>query len=309
MLLPLVKEKVFENLGEVPPELQKALENTFRYGNPLGESPKKRQEWVKEAGVPIRILSQDKSPADILWWVECYSSYHPRGIETAIATAKILNAMKLDFAILGNEEVCAGECARLVGETGLFDTMREKNLKTFKKYTFNRIVTSGVHAYDALAFKYPCSGFHYPVEQITPFLAHHIQLLKPLLKKRLDDYVVTYHDSCVLGRHNGFYEEPRTLLSAIPGLKLVEMAHNRENGLCCGGGGGGMWLDTYYKMMGLERLSEKRVKEAVASGADVIAVSCHYEIPRFEDAIKVMGYDQRIIVRDVVELLTESMGG
>ena len=86
------------------------------------------------------------------------------------------------------------------------------------------------------------------------------------------------------------------------------MAHDRINALCCGGGGGGMWLDTYYKAKDMERLSDRRVKEAIASGADVLAVSCPYEISRFEDAIKVMGYENKMIVRDIVELLAESLG-
>jgi Fe-S oxidoreductase len=140
------------------------------------------------------------------------------------------------------------------------------------------------------------------------FLAEHLGQIKPLLHKKLN-YVITYHDSCCLGRHNGFYEEPRALLQAIPGVKLVEMVHHRENSLCCGGGGGGMWLDAYYKSKGLERLSERRVKEAIATGADVLAVSCPYEVSRFEDALKVLGYDQKMMVRDVGELLDESMGG
>jgi Fe-S oxidoreductase len=90
-------------------------------------------------------------------------------------------------------------------------------------------------------------------------------------------------------------------------VRLVEMVHNHVNSICCGGGGGGMWLDTYYKAKGHERLSERRVKEAIATGADVLAVSCPYEISRFEDALKVLGYDQKMVVRDVVELLAEAM--
>ena len=68
-----------------------------------------------------------------------------------------------------------------------------------------------------------------------------------------------------------------------------------------------MWLDAYYKAKGYERLSERRVKEAVVTGSDVLAVSCPYEISRFEDALKVLGYDKRMIVRDVTELLAEAM--
>jgi Fe-S oxidoreductase len=306
VLLPLVKEQIFAQLPDVPAELQKALQNTLRYGNPMGESPRKRAEWVKTSSVPVRILHQDPRPTDVLWFVECYTSYHPRGQDNSRATARLLHALGIDFAILGNEEKCAGECARLVGEAGLFDTLLDYNMAVFRKYEFKRIVTSGSHAYDAFKYRYPDIGFDFELHHTTPFLARYLKQLKPKLTRKLK-HAVTYHDACCLGRHNGFYEEPRGLLQAIPGVKLVEMTHNRVNSICCGGGGGGMWLDTYYKAKGYERLSERRVKEAVATGADVLAVSCPYEVSRFEDALKVVGADKKMVVRDVVELLAESL--
>lgn len=306
VLLPLVKEQVFSRLPEVPAELQKALQNTLRYGNPMGESPRKRADWAKTTKVPIRTLAQDPRPVDVLWFVECYTSYQPRGQDNSRATAKVFHALGIDFAILGAEEKCAGECARLTGEAGLFDSLMNYNLKTLGKYHFNRIVTSGAHAYDAFLHLYDHIGFNYQVEHTTPFLAARLENLKPRLTRK-QNYKVTYHDSCCLGRHNGFYEEPRALLSAIPGIKLVEMEHNRVNAICCGGGGGGMWLDTYYKAKGYERLSDRRVKEAVATGADVLAVSCPYEVSRFEDALKSLGYGKKMLVKDVTELLAEAM--
>jgi len=306
VLLPLVKEQVFLRLPETPPELNKALENTLRYGNPTGESARKRVNWVKTAGVPIRILPEDPRPVDVLWFVECQNSYHPRGQDISRATAKLFHALGIDFAILGNEEKCAGECARLLGETGLFDTLMDYNMAVFRNYRFNRIVTSGAHAYDAFKYQYNQAGFSWPMDHVTPFLARHLDTLRPKLTKRLNCRV-TYHDSCCLGRHNGFYEEPRMLLQAIPGVKLVEMPHNRINAICCGGGGGGMWLDTYFKAKGYERLSERRAKEAIGTGADVLATSCPYEISRFEDALKVFGWDGKMAVRDITEVLAEAL--
>jgi Fe-S oxidoreductase len=308
VLLPLVKEQVLVNRPELPGELQRALENMQRYGNPMGESPRKRAAWVKGAGVPIRIFSEIKRPVDVLWFVECYNSYYPRGQAISRATAKLFHALGVDFAILGNEEKCAGECGRLAWESGLSNMQVETNLKLFAKYKFNCLVTSSPHAYDAFKYRYADYGFRYPLEHTVPYLAQHLDRLKPLLKKKLN-YTITYHDSCCLGRHNSFYEEPRKLLAAIPGVKLVEMRHNCINSICCGGGGGGMWLDTYYKTRNQDRLSERRAKEAIETGADVLAIACDYEASRFEDALKVLGYDKKMVVRDVTELLVEAMEG
>lgn len=306
VLLPLIKEQVLLHLPVMPAELQKALENKLRYGNPMGESPRKRAAWVKTAGVPVRILSEDPRPAEVLWYVECYTSYHPRGQDNARATARLLHALGIDFAILGNEEKCAGECGRLSWERGLYNTLMEYNMLVFAKYQFKMIVTSCPHAYDAFRYRYPIVGFNYRISSVPPFFAQYLPQLKSILKRKLN-YTVTYHDSCCLGRHNNLYEEPRALLRAIPGVKLVEMVHNRVNTICCGGGGGGMWLDTYYKTKGIERLSERRVKEAIATGADVLAVACPYEVSRFEDALKVLGHEKKMIVRDITELLAEAI--
>jgi len=306
VLLPLVKEQALLRLPEVPAELQKAFANTLRYGNPMGESARKRAAWAATAGVPVPILSEIKRPVDVLWLVECFPSYHPRGQDNSRATAKLLHALGVDFAILGNEEKCVGECARMAGESGLFETLNDSTVPLLSKYAFKLLLTGGAHAYDALKYEYPSRGAVHPVEHTTLFLAQRLDALRPLLTKKLG-YTVTYHDTCTLGRHNGFYEEPRRVLRAIPGVKLVEMTHNRINAMCCGGGGGGMWLDTYFKAKGMERLADRCVKEAIATGANVLAVSCPYEISRFEDALKVLGHDKQMVVRDVVELLAEAM--
>jgi Fe-S oxidoreductase len=306
VLLPLVKEQVLVTRTELPAELQKSLENLHRYGNPMGESPRKRAAWTSKAGTKIPLIAELKREVDVLWFVECYTSYYPRGQDNSRAVARLFNALGIDFAILGNEEKCAGDCGQLAWESGLSESLGEYNLETFRKYKFRRLVTGDTHAYDAFRARYPMYGFNYPLEHTTPFFARYLGQLKPKLKKPLN-VTVTYHDSCCLGRHAGFYDEPRALLQAIPGVKLVEMVHNRTNSICCGGGGGGMWLDTYYKQNGMERLSERRVKEAIATGADVLAVSCSYEISRFEDALKVVPHAKPMSVRDVVELLAESL--
>ena len=305
-ILPLAKEQVLVHQPDLPAELQKALQNTLRYGNPMGESSRKRANWVKTCPVPVRIFAEDPRPADVLWFVECYTSFYPRGQETSRATARLFNALGVDVAILGNEEKCAGECGRLTWEPGLYETLMDYNMAVFHKYSFRRVVTSCPHAHNAFKNRYTKLGFRWELDHVAPFFARQLDRLKPLFTKKLNR-TVTYHDSCCIGRQNEYYEEPRMLLRAIPGVKLVEMTHNRINAICCGGGGGGMWLDTYYKVKGYERLSERRVKEALDTGADILAVTCPYEISRFDDALKVLGGDKRMVVKDITELLAEAM--
>ena len=114
---------------------------------------------------------------------------------------------------------------------------------------------------------------------------------------------VTYHDPCYLGRHNGIYEAPRRVLQSIPGLTLVEMTNNREASLCCGGGGGGAWSD-YSPSEGFGVL---RVKQALSTGAEMIATTCPYCIRMLNDGVRKLGVENQIVVRDLAELLLQSV--
>lgn len=293
--------------GNVPAELQNALANSQRYGNPLGESPRKRADWANGISPEVKILGKVKQPVDILWFVGDYPSYHPRVQATAKALAKVLNALDVDFGVLGMEESSDGDSQRLAGERGLFEMLADKNGKAFSKYQFNEIITTDPHAYNALKNEYPRLVISYPVRHYTEFLAGHLDQLKPLLKNEVKAKV-TYHDPCYLGRVNSVFDQPRALLRALPGVELVEMPHNHTNSLCCGGGGGGMWLDGFQWEKAHTRLSEWRVREALGVGADILAVACPYESPRFEDAAKMVQGAAQLKVRDIAELLVEAMG-
>jgi len=292
--------------GNIPSELQSALEFSQRYGNPLGESPRKRADWAKDLRPEVTIMRKAKRPVDVLWFVGDYPSYHPRVQKTAIALFKILNALGIDFGILGPEENSDGDTQRLAGERGLFEVLAEKNGKVFGQYEFSEIITTDPHAYNAIKNEYPKLGFEYPIKHITQYLAERLDILKPHLKG-MGNVKVTYHDPCYLGRANKVYDQPRALLTAIPGIDLVEMSHHRSTSLCCGGGGGGMWLDGFQWEKAHTRLSEWRVQEAITADANILAVACPYEAPRFEDATKMVNGAGGLIVKDIIELLAESM--
>ena len=292
--------------GNVPSELQDALMNSQRYGNPLGESPRKRADWATGLDFEVPILAKSRQPVDVLWFVGDYASYHPRIQGITKNVAQLLNTLDVDFGILGPEENSDGDSQRLAGESGLFEMLAEKNGKAFGKYEFKEIITTDPHAYNAIKNEYPKLGIEYPVKHFTEFLAERIDDLKPKLKEN-GQKKVTYHDPCYLGRVNKVFDAPRELLNAIPGVELAEMSHTMTNSLCCGGGGGGMWLDGFQWEKGHVRMSEWRVKEAVTTGAEILAVACPYEPPRFEDATKTVEGAENLIVRDIAELLVDAL--
>jgi Fe-S oxidoreductase len=292
--------------GNVPSELQDALSNSQRYGNPLGESPRKRADWTTGLDFEVPILAKSRQPVDVLWFVGDYASYHPRIQGITKNVAQLLNTLDVDFGILGPEENSDGDSQRLAGESGLFEMLAEKNGKAFGKYEFKEIITTDPHAYNAIKNEYPKLGIEFSIKHYTEFLAERIDDLKPKLKEN-GQKKVTYHDPCYLGRVNKVFDAPRELLNAIPGVELAEMSHTMTNSLCCGGGGGGMWLDGFQWEKGHVRMSEWRVKEAVTTGAEILAVTCPYEPPRFEDATKTVEGAENLVVKDIAELLVDAM--
>ncbi|MGA7910196.1 MAG: (Fe-S)-binding protein [Candidatus Dormiibacterota bacterium] len=288
----------------ISPELATAFENTSRHGNPLGMPARKRADWTVGTGVEVPIMAKLDRPVDVLLFTECYWSYHPRGVQAAQAMARTLSKLGVDFAILGTEERCVADSQRLAGEVGIFEEAAEHNIGVLGKYGFKQLITPDPHAFNAFRNLYPKYGGSWDVLHYTQFLASRIAEME---LKPIPERTVTFHDPCYLGRHNGEFEAPRRLLEAIPGLRLTEMAHCRENGYCCGGGGGGMWNSGFVKEHVDQRLSEVRVREAVSTGADMLAVCCPFEVSLFEDAVKSTGNDGRLIVRDIIELLDESL--
>ena len=293
--------------GNVPAELQSALEFSQQYSNALGESARKRAAWTEELDFEVPIIRQAKRPFDVLWFVGDYASYHPRVKQVTMAVARLFNILGIDFGILGPDEHSDGDSQRLAGERGLFEMLAEKNAKVIERAEFTEIITTDPHAYNAFKNEYPKLGFNYPVRHYTEFLVDHLDKLTPLFKEN-GKSKIAYHDPCYLGRVNKIYDAPRQLIQSIPGLELVEMAHNKSTSLCCGGGGGGMWLDGFSWEKAESRLSEWRIKEAVAVEADILAVACPYEPPRFEDAAKAIPGAEKLIVKDIAELIIAAIG-
>jgi Fe-S oxidoreductase len=292
--------------GELPANLQTALQTIHKSGNSFGERARKRGRWTEE--LDFDVTDARKESVDVLWFVGDYASFDPRSQKVTRALARLFRAAELRFGILYDGERNSGNDVRRAGEEGLFESLAEQNVATLEECDFERIVTSDPHSLNTLRNEYP--------ELISDELRgswnvlHHTSLLLELIESgRLPlrgtlDYRVTYHDPCYLGRHTGEYDAPRRILEAL-GCRLAEMPRNRDNSFCCGAGGGRIWIPDEP---GVERPSENRIREAVSLGElDLFVVSCPKDVTMYEDAIKTSGNAEQIELRELTELIEEAL--
>ena len=289
--------------GLVPQSLQKPLSALEKRGNPWGKLEKKRVEWIKELGedVPVKILDGKKEEAELLYFVDSITSYDDRMQSIARATATLMHSSGANFGILGKDEKDSGHEVKRFGEEMLYQSLRDHNADMIEASGATRIVTADPHAYNALKNDY--SGLP-PVEHISQFLVRQIRSGKLKLKPSENgSKVYTYHDPCYLGRHNAVYEDPRSVLDAIPGMRRVEMLRSRDRSFCCGGGG----LMLFYEPEEEQRMGVLRVKMAAEAGANVIVTACPFCLVNMEDAIKVAGLEGQMEAIDLAELVAEHL--
>lgn len=293
--------------GNVPQSLQKPLRALESRGNPYGKMDKKRADWAKakefHETCDVKILEgkNGNTSAETLYFVDSITSYDDRMQAIGRATARILDHAGEEFAILGAAEKDSGHEVRRFGEETLFMALRDHNTEAIKGSRAKRIVTNDPHAYNALKHDYKDVP---PVEHISQVIAREVKCgkikLNPVENK---NHVYTYHDPCYLGRHNQIYDDPRTVLDAIPGLNRVEMSRCRDRSFCCGGGG----LMLFYEPKEDQRMGARRVQMAAEAGANVIVTACPFCMVNIEDAIKVAGLEGKMTAIDLAELVDKQM--
>jgi Fe-S oxidoreductase len=241
---------------------------------------------------------------EYLFWVGCAGAYEERAKKTTKAVAELLYMSGVNFGVLGARETCTGDPARRAGNEFLYQILSRENIETFNEVYSNykgkkKVVVTCPHCFTTIGRDYKQQGFELE-------MVHHTQLLNTLVKEgRLKPIAkqskkLTYHDPCYLGRHNQIYEAPRELLEST-GVDLVEMPRNKERSFCCGAGGGRMWME---EKLGT-RINLNRVDEAIATGAEEVAVGCPFCRVMVSDGAK--GRESDVEVIDVAQALLRSV--
>ncbi len=289
--------RIMVQSGIVPASLHSAMASLGGVGNPMREEREKRADWAQ--GLEVKAFTPG---TELLYFPCCVPAYDSRVRNVARATANILQKVGADFGILGIKESCCGESVRKGGNESVFLSLAQSNIDAFAEAGVKKIVVTSPHCYSTFKSEYPELGGNFEVIHFTQYLAELLQEGKLKLEKELKKRVV-YQDPCYLGRHHGIYDEPREVLSSIPGLELVEFPDYRESSICCGGGGGRIWMDTKKG----ERFSDIRLEEAVELGGNILAVACPYCMLNFENSVLTVDKGDVIEVKDISELVQEAM--
>jgi Fe-S oxidoreductase len=281
-----------------PPDLVRTYRNLERQANPWGIASDQRMDWAKDLHVPT---IEDNPDPEYILWVGCAGAFDRRIIEQTRAMVKILAAAEVDYAVLGHQEACTGDPARRSGNEMLFQMHAEQNVTTLNAVGAKKVITSCPHCLHTLKNDYPQFGGNFEV-------IHHTQLIAHLLGEgRLRPEptaatAVTYHDSCYLGRWNGEFDAPRSILEALEPGRITEMKRNKRHGFCCGAGGGRMFMEEHG-----DRVNLNRTDEVIAAKVDTVAVACPFCNIMLTDGMKARNVDEKIQVLDVAELVARSI--
>lgn len=285
-----------------PRELEPVFTSLERLGNPYQWVPSERAAWTRRLEKPVpemAALAATGKSVEYLFFVGCMGSFASRAQKTTVALARLMQEAGIDFAILGKEERCHGDPARRMGHEILAQQLAMQTVETLNLYRVKKVVTACAHCFNAIRNELPQLGGQYEV-------VHHSQLIAelvasgrlPAAASSLADAKVTYHDPCYLGRHNGVYDEPRQAVRACAATELTEMPRHGSHSFCCGGGGGRAMM----KEQGASRINVERVREALHTGAQVLAVACPFCADMLEDGIGALEAGTRLRVLDIAEI-------
>ncbi|MCL6639244.1 MAG: (Fe-S)-binding protein [Firmicutes bacterium] len=288
---------VVAETGGIPKNLKAVVGSINSQGNPWSQEREKRIEWTK--GMDIPAFTPD---TEYFLYVCCTSAYDGRSQKIARAIATLLQKAGVSFGIIGNEEQCCGESVRKIGAEAEFTMLAEANIKLFKDKGVKKIITTSPHCFNAFTKDYKDFGADFEVVHYTQLIDRLVKEGKLSFAKEIAQKAI-YHEPCYLGRHNKVFEAPRALLGAVPGLNLLEYDNKMNDSLCCGGGGSRIWMETRAG----QRFSDFKVDEADRKEANLLVTACPYCVVMMEDSCKNLNKDESITVKDISEVLVESL--
>jgi Fe-S oxidoreductase len=288
-----LREKIVSE-DQQPQALKTVAKHLRDLGNPLGVPPAQRGRWMEGTGLG----HAGSGPASVLLHVGDDAFDESRWPQLH-HVVDLLRQQGLSVVAGGMQEPDCGALAFDIGERQLAETLARKTVAWIEASGAKHLITCSDAAFSAFRNIYPRLGVALDgvrIQHISEWLAEHPS---PPVGEQAEA-VVTYHDSCKLGRLSepyqpwtgewvtqlnslptrtqspttrfgvgGVYDAPRQALAAA-GAKVVEMERIREASFCCGAAGGAELSQPGFA----DTAGRHRLEEALATGANTLVTSC-----------------------------------
>ncbi len=287
--------------GDKAPQAYKDLHQSLLINKNITRfSNDDRLEWAQDLEAEPEGLNL-KAGAEVCYFVGCVSAFYPQAAQIPLAITEIFMRLGVDFTTMGGDEWCCGFPLLSMGFADEAKNFLRHNLTRLKKLDIHTLVASCASCYHIWKHDVPEELGDYKLEVLhaTQYLERLVQNGEIRLRKM--DEVVTYHDPCDLGRNSGLYDTPRGVIKSIPGIRLVELAHRRENSLCCGGGGNLQSVDPEAAAA----IVGRRIEEIRETGATMVVSSCQQCEQMLSAGIN--DRDLKVRVMDISQLVLEAM--
>ena len=290
--------------SDFPSELGKAYVAMENSSNPWGASQEDRMKWSEDLEFDVPLLDEtNKEEVEYLYWIGCAGAFDDRNVPVTKAVATLLKRANVSYAVLGTKEVCTGDSARRTGNEFVFQQLAIQNIETMNNLDVKKVITQCPHCFNTISNEYPQLGGNFEVIHHSQLLTELVQSGKIEVGTSEEPHVITYHDSCYLGRHNDIYTAPREIVGSIGGIEIREMKRQGTNSFCCGAGGGRMWMEEATG----KKVNIERVEEAIETGANEVAVACPFCYIMMDDGMKELGQGENVRVRDVSLILLDNL--
>jgi len=289
------------SLGLLPQVLSDLDARIAQYRNISAEANEGRLIWADN--LPTPPIGLGKERAEVAYFVGCVSSFFPRSYKVPQSLVQILDRAGVDYALLGGAEWCCGYPMFINGELERARDLIHHNVEAVRAMGAEKVVLTCASCYHFWKHSYPAAlgveDLGLDIQHATEFLADLLEAGNLKLHELREN--VTYHDPCDLGRKGGVIEAPRRVLAQIPGLRLVEMAENRDSSHCCGGGGN---LESFAPEVS-KAVARNRIRQAAEVGAGTLVSACQQCERTLANAVRAERI--RIRVQDITEVVLEAL--